>query len=120
MIAEYFVNLPLNFVKGIVNFLYVWYVKSSRDFWHKEIDFVEGIENDMGVFINLKLLLQPIYGDYSYMGRVIGPIFRLGRVIVGFSIMLISSIVVTVIYVIWIILPPLTFLMIFLNLSYMF
>ena len=35
----------------------------------------------MGVLINLKLVFQPIFGDYSYMGRVIGPIFRLGRVL---------------------------------------
>lgn len=120
MIAEYFVNLPVNFLKGIVNFLYVWYVKSSRDFWRKEIDFIKGVENDIGVFINLKLLFQPIFGDYSYMGRVIGPIFRLGRVFFGFLIMLISLVTVIAIYLIWIILPPLTFLMIFLNLIYIF
>ncbi|MCK5490841.1 MAG: hypothetical protein KAI67_03285 [Candidatus Pacebacteria bacterium] len=120
MIAEYFVNLPLNFVKGIINFLYIWYVSSSRDFWHKEIGFAKGIENEMGAFINLKLLFQPIYGDYSYIGRVIGPIFRFGRVLVGFFMMLISIVVVVVIYLIWIILPPLTFLMIYSNLTYIF
>ncbi len=120
MIAEYFVNLPVNFVKGIVNFLYVWYVKSSRDFWHKEIGFIKGIENDIGVLINLKLLFKPIFGDYSYMGRIIGPIFRLGRVFVGFLIMLISLVVVITVYLLWIILPPLTFLMISVNLIYIF
>jgi hypothetical protein len=116
MIAEYFANLPVNFIRGIFNFFYFWYFSSSKSFWRKEISFMKGIERDIGVFINLKLLFQPIFGDYSYMGRVIGPIFRLGRVLLGFIIMAISIIVILIIYTIWIILPPLAFLMAVLNL----
>jgi hypothetical protein len=76
MIAEYFTNLPVNFIKGIIDFFSFWYITSSKAFWNKEISFIRGIERDMGVLINLKLMFQPIFGDYSYMGRVIGPIFR--------------------------------------------
>ena len=116
MIAEYFVNLPVNFVKGIINFFYIWYIQSSKDFWHKEISFIKRIERDIGILINLKLLFQPIFGDYSYIGRVIGPLFRLGRVFIGLFIIFISFIVVLMIYFIWILLPPASLLMIFLNL----
>jgi hypothetical protein len=115
MITEYFINLPIKFIKGIKQFFWFWYVQSSRDFWRKEISFIKGIERDIGVMINLKLLFQPIFGDYSYMGRVVGPIFRLGRVLVGFIIIAISIFVVILIYLIWIILPPLAFLMVVLN-----
>ena len=66
--------------------------------------------------INLKLITQPIFGDYTYAGRVIGPIFRLIRVLIGFAIMVASIFVVILIYLIWIVLPPLAFLMVFLNL----
>ena len=120
MILEYFVNLPVNFVRGIMNFFCFWYVQSSKDFWNKEISFIRGIERDMGVLINLKLMFQPIFGDYSYMGRVIGPIFRLGRILIGFIIMAVSIAVVVAMYLIWIILPPLAFLMVFLNLIEVF
>ena len=120
MIAEYFVNLPVNFIKGIIKFFSFWYLTSSRAFWNKEILFIKGVERDMGVLINLKLIFQPIFGDYSYMGRVIGPIFRLGRVLIGFIIMAVSIAVVVAIYLIWIILPPLAFLMVFLNLMIVF
>jgi hypothetical protein len=116
MISEYFANLPVNFIRGIFNFFYFWYFSSSKSFWQREIGFIRGIERDIGVLINLKLLFQPIFGDYSYMGRVIGPIFRFGRVLVGFIIMMISIIVILGIYSIWIILPPLAFLMAVLNL----
>ena len=115
MILEYFVNLPIKFLKGIHQFFYFWYITSSKNFWHKEIGFLRQIERDIGVMINLKLITQPIFGDYTYAGRVIGPIFRLGRVLVGTIIMIASIFVVILIYMIWIVLPPLAFLMVFLN-----
>lgn len=117
MLLEYFLNLPVKFVKGINHSFYFWYFTSSKDFWHKEIGFLKQIERDIGVIINLKLIFQPIFGDYTYAGRIIGPIFRLGRVLIGFVIMLVSIFVVILIYLIWIILPPLALLMVFLNMA---
>ena len=120
MIAEYFVNLPVNLTKGIINFFSFWYLTSSKSFWHKEIDFIKGIERDIGVFINMKLIFQPIFGDYSYMGRVIGPVFRMSRVFIGLVIVFASIAVVIVVYLVWIVLPPLAFSMVFLNLIEVF
>lgn len=120
MIAEYFVNLPINFIKEIINFFSFWYLQSSKNFWRKEISFIKQIERDLGMIVNLKLIYQPIFGDYSYMGRVIGPVFRISRVLIGLLIILTSIIIVVTIYLIWIILPPLAFLMVFLNLVYVF
>ena len=117
MILEYFANLPVNFARGIINFFYFWYVRSSKDFWNREVSFVREIERDIGVMINLKLITQPIFGDYSYMGRLIGPIFRLGRVLVGTMIVATSIFIVILIYLTWIILPPLAFLMVILNMA---
>ena len=117
MIIEYFANLPIKFIKGIKQFFWFWYVQSSRDFWRKEISFVRQVERDIGVMINLKLIFQPIFGDYSYRGRVLGPIFRLGRVLVGAVIMAVSIFIVVLIYLIWVILPPLAFLMVVVNLA---
>lgn len=82
--------------------------------------FLKAVERDIGVMINLKLITQPIFGDYTYMGRVIGPIFRFGRVVIGSAIMAVSIIAVVFVYIVWIILPPLAFLMVFLNLVEVF
>jgi hypothetical protein len=120
MVSEYFLNLPIRFFKGIYDFLYFWYVKSSKDFWHRELVFIKDVERDIGLLINLKLLTQPIFGDYSYMGRIIGPIFRLGRVIFGFFLVLISLFAIIVSYVIWLLLPPVAFLMFIKNFLYVF
>lgn len=120
MIQEYFVSLPERFVREIIKFFYFWYAQSSKDFWNKEINFLKGVERDIGVIINLRLITQPIFGDYTYMGRFLGPIFRLGRVIIGLIIMAVSIAAVVIVYLLWIILPPLTFLMIITNLLYVF
>lgn len=120
MIAEYFVSLPVKFIKEIINFFSFWYLTSSKNFWQKEVSFIKGIENDIGLLINLRLMFQPIFGDYSYMGRVIGPIFRTGRILFGFIFILLSLVFMVIMYLIWIILPLLTFLMIFLNLMVVF
>jgi len=120
MIPEYFVNLPLNLVGGTIRFFYFWYVQSSKDFWNREIGFLKSIERDIGVIINIKLITQPIFGDYTYMGRFLGPIFRLGRVMIGLIIMAVSIATVVIIYLFWITLPLLTLSMIVTNLLYVF
>lgn len=120
MIQEYFVGLPERFARGIIKFFYFWYAQSSKDFWNKEIEFLKGVERDIGVIINLKLITQPIFSDYTYMGRFLGPIFRLCRVIIGLIIMAVSIAAVIIVYLFWIILPPLAFLMIITNLLYVF
>ena len=94
MLLEYFLNLPIKFAKGTKQFFWFWYVQNSKDFWHREVGFLKGIERDIGVITNLKLITQPIFGDYTYAGRVIGPIFRLGRVLIGFIIMVASIFIV--------------------------
>ena len=54
------------------------------------------------------------------MGRVIGPVFRMSRVFIGLVIVFASIAVVIVVYLVWIVLPPLAFSMVFLNLIEVF
>jgi len=117
MILEFFTNLPVNFIKGIKRFFYLWYITESKNFWRKELAFLQQVERDIGVRINMKLWLQPIYGDYSYEGRVIGPIFRTFRIFIGLGIEAVSVIAIVGFYLIWLVIPPLVFFMIVWNLE---
>jgi hypothetical protein len=118
MLADYPINLPLRIVKGIFDFFYFWYVTSSRDFWRREISFIRREEHDIGILINLKLLTQPIFGDYTVMGKLIGPVFRLGRVLFGALIILLSFAAIIIVYIIWLLLPLLALGMALENLLY--
>ena len=119
MLTDRDFGLLYRFLKGLRNFLYFWYIKSSGDFWRSEISFIKGIERDIGIIINLKLITQPIFGDYTYIGRIIGPIFRLGRVIFGVIMVSFSLCLVAALYFFWILLPPVAAIMIFKNLNYL-
>jgi len=118
MLADYPLSLPFRFLKGIFNFVVFWYVKSSKEFWRQEIAFVRKVESDIGILVNLKLITQPIFGDYSAMGKIIGPIFRLCRVFIGSAIVIISLMVIIVSYVVWLIMPALVIVMVLRNLWY--
>lgn len=115
---DYILSLPFRFSQGIYNFLNFWYIKSSKDFWKREMLFIKGVENDVGILINLKLITQPIFGDYTYMGKIIGPIFRLGRVIFGSVLIFLSFVSIVVSYILWLIFPIVAVAMTLKNLIY--
>ncbi|MFA7169840.1 MAG: hypothetical protein WC178_03220 [Candidatus Paceibacterota bacterium] len=118
MLTDKTLGLPYRFLKSLYNFLYFWYIKSSKDFWAREINFIKGVERDVGVLINLRLITQPIFGDYSYIGRIIGPFFRLGRVVFGCIMIALSTLVIFIIYIFWLLSPVVAVFMTFENLFY--
>lgn len=120
MLTDYYLTLPFRFVRGIYDFLYFWYIKSSKDFWRIEVEFMKGVEREIGLIVNLKLITQPIFGDYSSIGRIIGPIFRFGRVMLGFFIVFLSIVAFMIAYLVWLLLPPVAFIMAAKNFIYVF
>ncbi len=67
----------------LVCFLERWYLLRSIWFWAKVVDLLQLLDKRLAVYINLKLFFQPLYGDYSWTGRLLGPIFRLWRLVFG-------------------------------------
>lgn len=118
MAADSFALLPFHLLKSIYDFLYFWYIRSSKDFLRGEMNAIKGVERDIGILINLKLIFQPIYGDYSILGKLIGPILRLGRVFFGFALVVFLSMIIVVLYVLWLLLPFVTAVMILKNIFY--
>lgn len=119
MLTDNALTLPYRFLKGLGNFLSFWYIESSKDFWTREIGFIKGVERDVGILVNLRLITQPIFSDYTYVGRIIGPFFRLGRVVFGCLLVALSFAVISVIYLFWILLPPVALVMTCKNLLYL-
>ncbi|MFA6097600.1 MAG: hypothetical protein WC788_08330 [Candidatus Paceibacterota bacterium] len=120
MIAEYFVNLPFGLIKGVLNFFYIWYVQGTIDFWNKEAAFLRGVERDVGFIVHIKHITEPLFGDYDLTGRAIGFFFRIGFILFGFLVTATSVVFVVCLYLVWIIVPPITFWMTFVNLYYLF
>ena len=50
-------------------------------------------------------IFQPVFGDYSIIGRIIGPIFRVGRLLIASVLYLIIFIIAGIGYVVWVLVP---------------
>lgn len=79
--------------------------------------FIKFMDRDLGVMANIYNWTSPLYGDYSYIGRAIGPVLRTFRIFVGLLAYLGITIIAFGFYIIWIVLPLGILAMIYLNLA---
>lgn len=100
----------------IINFAYGWYIRGSKKFWNGAFGFIKSMDSDLGVIANIYNWTSPLYGDYSYGGRIIGPIFRTGRIFLGSAVCMVVFLTALAVYVIWLALPAVVLIMFFSNL----
>lgn len=103
-------NFSLVYIFGrlffrIKDFFHHWYVDASRYFFHRFISFLENLDQTLAFQMTLRHMFEPLYKDYSIMGRILGPIFRFGRVLVGFVVYAIVGVLFLTFYLAWLLLP---------------
>ena len=102
---------------SISKFAYEWYFTDTKGFWKGVIKFIRIMDGGFGVMANIYNWTSPLYGDYSYVGRAVGPLFRTFRIIGG-GIFYIGVFIFAIgLYILWFILPILVVAMIVLNLA---
>ena len=113
-------NISMDFALGylfsrfffrMADFFHHWYVDGSRYFAHAFVSFLERLDGFFGVRINWKYLFQPLYRDYTIIGRVMGFFFRSARIILGLAAYLLAGAVFLAVYVVWLALPFVLLLM---------
>lgn len=67
-------------------FIRRWYVDFSRIFWARVLDGGVAFDRRFAVKIMLKTLFQPLYGDYTFIGRLLGPMFRASRILLALPV----------------------------------
>lgn len=98
--------LVYRFFFRITAFLHHWYIDGSRTFLRAWLTFLTNLESTLALRITLFHLSEPLYKDYSLVGRIIGPIFRLFRVVLGLVLYAAVSLIFMLVYLFWILLPP--------------
>ncbi len=63
------------------------------------------VNNELGLTLNFRLLFTPLFGDYTYIGRLIGFIVRVCQVVFGLLFLLLTFIFAYLSPVIWFLLP---------------
>jgi hypothetical protein len=81
--SYYFLNLSVELSNWIVKFLFFWLVEGPKKYWKKVFSLSLAFESLWATLITLRYFFSPLYQDYSLTGRIIGPFFRLGRIIIG-------------------------------------
>jgi hypothetical protein len=94
------------FFYRIFDFFRHWYVGGSRSIAHTFISTLENIDRSFAVKITLEHFFEPLYKDYSVVGRILGIIFRSVRVVLGGAVYAIVTILFAGAYAIWVIIPP--------------
>jgi len=93
----------LNDLKFLLN---DWFVLKPKAILNLLVEIIKDLDKNFAVAINLKLILKPLYKDYSLIGRIIGPIFRFFRVFVGGIIYLLIALVFLLVILVWILILP--------------
>lgn len=100
---SYLVQLGL---ARIVGFFRHWYRDGSLAFLRAYKRYSRSLEDTVASRAMLHLLFRPLYGDYSVVGRIIGPIFRVGRLLGGATVHLVLAVAFGIVYLAWVALPP--------------
>lgn len=97
----------------IVCFFRRWYLERSERFWSAVFAFLGVLDKNFAVAINARLWLQPLYGDYSPVGRILGPILRTIRIVFGGSVYSFVLFLAGLIWLVWLLSIPAIIFIIF-------
>lgn len=100
----YLVQLALSRLLG---FFTHWYSDGTKRFIDAYRRVSHVIEDAIAPRAMFHLLFQPLYGDYSVVGRLIGPLFRLGRLSVGLFVYALLIVTLLSFWLLWVAIPPL-------------
>lgn len=94
------------FLYRLVDFFHNWYVHGSRNFTHWFVSTLESVDRTVALKVTLRHFFEPLYKDYTIVGRILGIVFRSGRVLIGFVVYAVLTVVFLFIYAAWLTLPP--------------
>jgi hypothetical protein len=101
------VYLIQRFFYRLVDFFHHWYVDGSRAIGHRFVTALEEADRSLAIKITIRYFFQPLYRDYSAIGRVLGVIFRTGRILVGLVVYSVIMALFLVLYLAWLLVLPL-------------
>ena len=93
------------FFYRLFDFFHHWYVDGSRLFGRKFIGALTELDKTFAVRVTLKHFFEPLYKDYTIIGRIMGAIFRTFRVLIGAVIYLVVAVVAVALYIAWLAIP---------------
>lgn len=88
-----------------LDFFHHWYVDGSRAIGRRFMATMTAVDQSLAIAITLRHFFEPLYKDYSVVGRILGIVFRTGRVLVGGVLYLFLALVFAAAYLAWLAVP---------------
>lgn len=88
------------------DFFHHWYIDGSRAIAHGSVSFLERVDRVIAFRITLRYFFQPLYKDFTFIGRILGVIFRSIRLAIGLVLYMFLGVILAGAYLLWILLPP--------------
>ena len=70
------------------------------------MDILKRLDRFFALKITIRYWLQPLFQDRTFIGYILGPIFRTGRIATALMVYLVVIIIVAPVYAIWLLIPP--------------
>lgn len=97
--------LANRFFCRLFDFFHHWYADGSRVFFNYFISRLERMDQTFAVRVTLRYFFQPLYKDYTIVGRILGVVFRSARLLIGAAVYLAAALVFAACYLIWLSVP---------------
>src|SRR3989344_2268545 len=104
------IYLANRFFYRLFDFFHHWNADGSRVFFHHSISLLERLDRYFAVRITVRYFFRPLYGDYTIIGRILGIIFRSGRIVIGATVYLFVAALFFVVYLLWLLIPAVAIL----------
>jgi hypothetical protein len=105
------VYLVVRFFILVGDFLHHWYIDGSRRLADFFVSSFEKLDQTLAIRITIKYFFQPLYKDFTILGRILGVIFRSGRILIGLVVYLIVAGVFLAVYLVYVLLLPILIIM---------
>ncbi len=94
--------------KGVFQFLDFWrhwYLDGSRAFRVHAVSFFSNVEQSFSFRLTIHHFFEPLYKDYTILGRILGVIFRSGMLLFGSLFCAVVAILFLITYAAWLLMP---------------
>jgi len=99
------VYLGRRFFYRFFDFFHHWYIDGSRAFEHHFVSTLKDADQTIALRITVRHFAEPLYKDYSIIGRILGVIFRSGRILLGLVFYAFIVLAFALVYLIWLSVP---------------